>query len=720
MRIGAFKRIISETARRTAQDAPEPAKQVAPETPPREAVAVAAAAAVDALKARADATFPGQFAEPATLAAREDHKRDDLPTAGGRGRVAVERTVGSDDLVDLNYLLRGLDAARSVARIAIRSSAGDNLGDATGFLVSPSLLLTNWHVFQGAEPAACWAEFDYELDREGGPRPTTRFALKPGQFYLEDQALDYALVAVAEASLSGVGRRADYRWLRLNPSTDKILDGEPVTIIQHPDGRPKQIALRENRLLGRTGEFLTYEADTAPGSSGAPVFNNSWQVVALHHSGVPATDAAGNWLLVGGAPATDESSDDQIDWIANEGVRISTLVADVLARAAPGPLRNEFEACCLGRLSSVADAPANPPARPSEIGRIDAVSPPFAVASGAPVTISISVGGGPATVLGGLPGVGAAGSAVGAAVERNVEPWHDKDYSGRKGYQADFLGGKVALPELTPAGEAAAARLLDNSGVLVRYTNFSLVMHADRRLPIFTAANVDFSTKAKEPEPGYLYTRKPLGGLGENDREKWFLDPRLPASCQLPDRFFNNDRKAFDKGHLVRREEVCWGATYEEVRRANGDSYHVTNCTPQVNDFNQSMLQGIWGRLENLIETQGRFEKYSLFAGPLMTDDDPVFMGVDDLGPIQARIPRAFWKVIVARKGTKLQSFGFLLKQDLSRVRFEFRPSQEWVGQMASLTDIQTQVGLIRFDPALIKADQFGKVPTTPPASPGT
>ncbi len=37
-----------------------------------------------------------------------------------------------------------------------------------------------------------------------------------------------------------------------------------------------------------------------------------------------------------------------------------------------------------------------------------------------------------------------------------------------------------------------------------------------------------------------------------------------------------------------RREDVCWGKTYDEVRRANGDTYHTTNCTPQVAGFNQS------------------------------------------------------------------------------------------------------------------------------------
>ncbi len=39
---------------------------------------------------------------------------------------------------------------------------------------------------------------------------------------------------------------------------------------------------------------VQYVADTMEGSSGSPVFNRKWEVVALHHSGTPyPPDAAG-------------------------------------------------------------------------------------------------------------------------------------------------------------------------------------------------------------------------------------------------------------------------------------------------------------------------------------------------------------------------------------------------------------------------------------------
>ncbi len=61
--------------------------------------------------------------------------------------------------------------------------------------------------------------------------------------------------------------------------------GDHVTIIQHPEGGPKQIALNENRVTNIYNYHVQYTTDTMPGSSGSPVFNDKWQVVAIHHKG---------------------------------------------------------------------------------------------------------------------------------------------------------------------------------------------------------------------------------------------------------------------------------------------------------------------------------------------------------------------------------------------------------------------------------------------------
>jgi endonuclease G len=72
--------------------------------------------------------------------------------------------------------------------------------------------------------------------------------------------------------------------------------------------------------------FLHYRTDTSPGSSGSPVFNDQWEIVALHHSGVPKKDAQGRILTRDGRVWNKSISESQIAWVANEGVRISRIL----------------------------------------------------------------------------------------------------------------------------------------------------------------------------------------------------------------------------------------------------------------------------------------------------------------------------------------------------------------------------------------------------------
>ena len=207
---------------------------------------------------------------------------------------------------------------------------------------------------------------------------------------------------------------------------------------------------------------------------------------------------------------------------------------------------------------------------------------------------------------------------------------------------------------------------------------------------------------------------KGLTGLGDNDQEKWFIDPRIPAIHQLPDRFFTKDRASFDKGHIVRREDVAWGTSFDEVRRANGDTFHVTNCSPQVAKFNRSNLKGLWGQLENLVLEQAETERYSVFAGPVFRGDDRFFRGVDDAGSVRVAIPRQFWKVVVARSAKKLQTFAFVLDQDLSGTELEgleFTVDEPWRERMIAVKDLDNLIPEIEFPKQLLDSDQINAEP---------
>ncbi len=246
--------------------------------------------------------------------------------------VGLERIIGKNMLLGVQYLDGGQAASRAVGRVVVRNAQGNTLGFGTGFLVSPRLLVTNNHVLDSADRArACVVEFNFQAGLDGRARTPVRFALEPETFFVTSPAkeLDFAVVAVAEQAEAGE-QLAEFGFNPLGALEDEILAGESVTIIQHPNGEPKQIALRENLVLKfpeAGDQFLHYQTDTTPGSSGSPVYNDQWEVVALHHSGFARRDGQGNILTPDGKIWKPVMGENKIDWIANEGVRVAAIVA---------------------------------------------------------------------------------------------------------------------------------------------------------------------------------------------------------------------------------------------------------------------------------------------------------------------------------------------------------------------------------------------------------
>lgn len=243
----------------------------------------------------------------------------------------LERILKGNDLTDINYLARGLACARAVGRVVILR--GKQLeGYGTGFLIAPGVLMTNEHVLESAQLVeSSLVEFEYERDANGTEKTPARFRLSGRPDPIISKELDFTLAAVS--ALSDRSRRLEeFGWLHLNPQPGKAFVGEYLTIIQHPGGEPKQICVRENKLIkyDENGPYLWYETDTAGGSSGSSVFNTDWEVVAIHHSAIPNTRKVKGrdvWIARNGEPWTSSMGDDQIDWIANEGVRISSILA---------------------------------------------------------------------------------------------------------------------------------------------------------------------------------------------------------------------------------------------------------------------------------------------------------------------------------------------------------------------------------------------------------
>ena len=124
-------------------------------------------------------------------------------------------------------------------------------------------------------------------------------------------------------------------------------------------------------------------------------------------------------------------------------------------------------------------------------------------------------------------------------------------------------------------------------------------------------------------------------------------------------------------------------------------------------DFNRSNKQGVWGELENVVLKQAKIERYCLFAGPVFRADDRIFRGVDDAGTVRIGIPRQFWKIVVARTDDTLQTFAFLLDQDLSDTDFEFAVDREWRTRMISVRDLEQLIGAATFPQQLHESDEI-------------
>ncbi|MDB4222926.1 endonuclease [Granulosicoccus sp.] len=236
----------------------------------------------------------------------------------------LERIIGEDDFLSARFLPLGAETRKSVGRVILSSSG---IGFGTGFMISPTLMMTNNHVIADhATASMCALEFDYYETRGGGISDTEVYSLNPKLFFETDEDLDFTIIAVESVSTKGL--ELSRGWSPLIPESGKALVSERVNIIQHPDGGPQKLALRSNTIVDVPGDFLHYVSDTRPGSSGSPVYNDQWELAALHHSGVPNTNENGEYLLTDGSvwDGGDATRDD-LDWKANEGVRISSIVS---------------------------------------------------------------------------------------------------------------------------------------------------------------------------------------------------------------------------------------------------------------------------------------------------------------------------------------------------------------------------------------------------------
>jgi endonuclease G len=258
----------------------------------------------------------------------------------------------------------------------------------------------------------------------------------------------------------------------------------------------------------------------------------------------------------------------------------------------------------------------------------------------------------------------------------------DPDYAHRAGYSPQFLGRTVPLPALTDAIRPKAFARDEGHGAVyeLKYHHFSVILNRDARLAFVTAVNYDGSAQVRQTRQG---------------ADRWFFDPRVDERFQAGEEFYSDN--PLDRGHLVRRADAAWGASETEAKRANDDTFHFTNCSPQHEVFNQAAKATkqhllLWGNIEDHIARQGTDgrQRLSIFSGPVFRSTDRLHRGL--------ALPREFWKIIVYLKngGAAMGAVAFILSQEglIKNVPFEEFVVGPYQPFQVKIREIEARTGL--------------------------
>jgi V8-like Glu-specific endopeptidase len=246
---------------------------------------------------------------PVPLVAGANIKTDVTWKGPPNGRGVLEQITGARSaLVPVSFLAVGVARARAVAKVQLANGAAGS-----GFLVRDGLLLTNHHVLPDAASAAsAVALFNYQETADGLAEPMESYHLDPAAFFATSEADDWSAVRVAGDAAA--------RWGTLELKRAAVCRDDRVNIVQHPGGGPTQISFFSNLVVYVGGGRVQYLTDTLPGSSGSPVLDRDWNVVALHHSG--------GWL-------TEPGSDPKNTFYRNEGILIDNVIDGLAAASRP-------------------------------------------------------------------------------------------------------------------------------------------------------------------------------------------------------------------------------------------------------------------------------------------------------------------------------------------------------------------------------------------------
>jgi hypothetical protein len=178
-------------------------------------------------------------------------------------------------------------------RVHIATPAGGQADTwCTAVLVAPDVLLTAHHCVPGRFGARAIAA-ELHLFPIGAARPEA-FAVEIAPLESSPH-LDYALLRVS-------GRPGDrFGWVHLAPRSAQ--QGEALAVVHYPAPGAALLTRRNCRVHRVSATDFLHTCDTSPGSSGAPLFLLSGELIGMHYAG----SRAGNYgkqvaaLVAGGA-----------------------------------------------------------------------------------------------------------------------------------------------------------------------------------------------------------------------------------------------------------------------------------------------------------------------------------------------------------------------------------------------------------------------------------
>lgn len=167
-----------------------------------------------------------------------------------------------------NENFKALATRSAVGRI--ESPIGNAIG--TGVLIRNNLLLTCNHIFSKSQVQKAWVRFGYKAGTYDSAKDI--FEL---DCIINHSRPDYALLKIQ-------GQFQHPKPISTNENA--ILDsGEEIRIIHHSQGT--HVVISDLGQIMQVGEdYIDHNVNTDDGSSGAPIFNQQWELIGIHQGKV--------------------------------------------------------------------------------------------------------------------------------------------------------------------------------------------------------------------------------------------------------------------------------------------------------------------------------------------------------------------------------------------------------------------------------------------------